>query len=60
LIHSIIERGANVFARDNGGMTAYYKAVSKRDSAILKLLVDAGASPDVYDVQGEKTLPQAI
>ena len=41
-------------------MTAYYKAVSKRDSAILKLLVDAGASPDVYDVQGEKTLPQAI
>jgi ankyrin repeat protein len=60
LIRSIIERGADVFAKDNGGMTAFHRAADRGELAILKLLVDVGAGPNVYDDQEETTQSQAI
>lgn len=49
IVKSLISQGANVNAQDNEGRTPIYIATcSNRDLQVTKLLLDAGAEPDIF------------
>ncbi len=51
-VKSHLERGANVNARDNAGVTALLLAASRGRQEICAILLEHGADPDVTDGSG--------
>jgi hypothetical protein len=56
LVHTLIARGADVNARDDGGATALMLAAGRDDPSFLEPLLAAGANVDAQDSLGRSAL----
>jgi ankyrin repeat protein len=59
VVRALLERGAQVSARNNKGWTALRFAVSMDETEILQMLLDAGADANIADHEGTTALMQA-
>lgn len=55
-----ISRGDNLDARDSSGCTPLMLAAARKKSGVLRLLLDAGASPELIDAEGRSALAHAL
>lgn len=55
-----ISRGDNLDARDGSGCTPLMLAAARKKKGVLRLLLDAGASPELIDAEGRSALAHAL
>ncbi len=60
LVRSLIDRGANINTKNDGGMPLLNIAILKDDKEIAQLLLANGAELDVRDISGKTALDLAI
>jgi hypothetical protein len=59
-VRFLIEKGADVNARDSGGFTPLDTAARNRSASLVEVLIDAGANPNQPDADGFFPLLHAI
>ncbi|MFC1793592.1 ankyrin repeat domain-containing protein [Planctomycetota bacterium] len=59
-IKKLIERGADVNAKDNEGQTPLYAAIWSGDANMVELLLDKGANMKIKDSYGQTPLDVAV
>jgi len=59
-IKKLIERGADVNAKDNEGQTPLYAAIWSGDANMVELLLDKGANIEIKDSYGQTPLDVAV
>lgn len=59
MVAFLIRRGANLDWRDWMGKTALYHAVEEGDASVAKIILEAGADPNIADSGGTRPLSVA-